>query len=76
MELTAENKAHVDSMTYAQLLQKWHFSPAGNEWFQGQTGEYWGRRMSELKNADPGGAVAASKWVGWACSSCDATGWR
>lgn len=66
MDLTPENKAHIDEMSYSGLLSRWRFAPAGNPWFQGETGEYWGKRMKELR-AQPGGQekhVAASKAIG------------
>jgi hypothetical protein len=64
MNLTDENKAYIDNLSYEELLEKWRFAPAGYEWFQGETGNYWGKRMSELreKGADH---VAASKAIGW-----------
>lgn len=65
MELTEENKKHIDSLTYEGLLSKWRFAPVGDEWFQGETGTYWGKRMAELRSADPGDAVRASKAIGW-----------
>lgn len=67
MKLTEKNKSYIDSMSYHELLYFWRFSQVGDQWFQGETGEYWGRRMSELRNA-PGGAdkhVDASKSIGW-----------
>jgi len=66
MDLTPENKAHIDAMSYSGLLSQWRFAPAGNPWFQGETGEYWDKRMKELR-AQPGGQeehVAASKAIG------------
>jgi hypothetical protein len=65
MELTPENKKHIDAMSYQGLLSKWRFAPIGDPWFQGETGEYWGERMKELNEKDPGGAVTASKAIGW-----------
>jgi len=64
MNLTDENKSHIDSLSYEALLQHWRFAPAGDEWFQGETGTYWNSRMNELRNkgADH---VAASKAIGW-----------
>lgn len=67
MKLTAENQQHIDSLTYEQLLRQWRNAPVGDPWFQGETGEYWGKRMSEKRSA-PGGNeahVAASKSIGW-----------
>ena len=67
MQLTEENKKYIDSLTYEQLLSKWRFAPFGDEWFQEETGEYWGERMSELRNQEGGQErhVAASKAIGW-----------
>lgn len=63
MELTPENKAHIDAMSYEQLLRNWRFAPSGDVWFRGETGKYWGERMKELREkcADP---VAVSKRLG------------
>lgn len=64
MDLTAERKAHIDSLSYEQLLSHWRFAPVGDRWFQGETGTYWGERMAELRKqgADH---VGASKALGW-----------
>lgn len=64
MNLTPENKAHIDSYSYYGLLSHWRFAPAGDPWFQGETGDYWSKRMKELrdKGADH---VDASKALGW-----------
>ena len=67
MDLTPENKKHIDLMNYTQLLSHWRFAPAGDPWFQGETGDYWGERMRELRS-QPGGNdthVSASKAIGW-----------
>jgi len=67
VQLTDENKAHIDSLNYEQLLDNWRFAPVGDPWFQGETGKYWGERMAELRSK-PGGQehhVAASKHIGW-----------
>ena len=65
MDLTPSNKQVIDSKTHYQLLQKWRFSGTGNAWLQGGTGEYWGKRMAELKAKDPAAAVRDSKDLGW-----------
>lgn len=67
MDLTPERKQHIDGLSYDQLLSRWRFAPVGDKWFQGETGDYWGKRMAELR-AQPGGDgrhVAASKSLGW-----------
>ena len=65
MKLTKENKAHIDGLSYTELLRRWRFAPAGDLWFQGETGKYWGERMAKKRSEDPGGAVQASKNIGW-----------
>lgn len=64
MDLTEKNKAHIDSLSYEALLSVWRFAPVGDQWFQGETGTYWGQRMRGLrdKGADH---VGASKTLGW-----------
>jgi hypothetical protein len=64
MTLTPEHKAHIDSLSYEALLRHNRFAPAGDPWFQGETGTYWLKRMAELRDA---GAdhVGASKRIGW-----------
>lgn len=67
MKLTPERKAQIDNYSYEYLLSTWRFAPCGDPWFQGETGEYWGERMKELR-CQPGGQerhVAASKRIGW-----------
>lgn len=64
MQLTEENKKHIDSMSYNALLSGWRFAPVGDPWFEGETGDYWSKRMNELREqgADH---VGASKRIGW-----------
>ena len=64
MDLTPENKATIDNKSYTELLSGWRFALAGEPWFQGETGKYWGERMDELRDqgADH---VGASKSLGW-----------
>jgi len=64
MELTPELKAEIDAKTYEELLRSWRFNPAGSPIFQGESGQYYSRRMAEQKAAHPD-PVAASKAVGW-----------
>jgi hypothetical protein len=66
MDLTQENKDKIDGMSYTALLSAWRFAPAGNPWFQGETGKYWGDRMVELREQLGNGVhVEASKSIGW-----------
>lgn len=66
MELTPENKKHIDNMSYEGLLSRWRNAPVGDSWFQGETGKYWGDRMTELRNKEGGNAehIRASKSIG------------
>ena len=63
MKLTEENKRHIDSLSYEQLLSQWRFAPVGDQWFQGETGDYWGERMKKLKETVD--HVSVSKRIGW-----------
>lgn len=65
MELTEENKAHIDALSYTELLRRWRFEPGGNAWFEGETGEYWSERMNELRDSPGVDHVAVSKSIGW-----------
>jgi hypothetical protein len=64
MKLTDETKAHIDGLDVQQLLSRWRSAPAGDPWFQGETGDYWGDRMDELRDKDPSCYVRASKDIG------------
>ena len=71
MELTDENKKYIDGLSYEWLLRGWRngilANPKGSSWFQGETGEYWSKCMSDMR-AQPGGNsrhVSASKAIGW-----------
>lgn len=63
--ITPEEKAAIDALSYRQLLAAWRFAPAGDARFHGARGTYWSKRMGELRAADPEGAVADSKSLGW-----------
>ena len=51
MELTVENKAYIDRLSYSELLSYWRFAPLDDPWFQRQTEAYWEKRMEELRCA-------------------------
>lgn len=65
MNLTPENKARIDSLTLEQLLERWRNAPVGDPKFQGETGAYWGARMTALRNERPADFISASKSIGW-----------
>ena len=64
MHLTPEIKKEIDAMSYEDLLIIWRFTPVGDPWFQGETGEYWGERMAQLRKQGVD-HVGASKKIGW-----------
>lgn len=51
MTLTEENKRYIDSLPYNFLLSSWRHvhAPVKIGWFDGETGEYWKKRLLELK---------------------------
>lgn len=61
MDLTPDLKKVIDAKSHYELLSRWRFAPVGDEMFQGESGEYWGKRMDEKRAEDPGQAVANSK---------------
>lgn len=67
MKLTGKTKQYIDSLSYEGLLSHWRFAPIGDKWFEGKTGDYWARRMYELRNLPNGDDehVRASKSLGW-----------
>ena len=65
MKLTPKNKTTIDAKSYEALLSHWRSAPFGDPWFTGETGDYWSTRISELRDADPDGAIAASKSIGF-----------
>ena len=64
--MTEEQKKWIDDADYETLLRQWRFGKTGDPLFQGETGEYYKKVMAEKRDADPVGAVAASKSIGWA----------
>jgi len=64
MELTPNNKAYIDRLSYDELLRRWRFAPSGDPWFQGESGDYWSIRMSRLREQGTD-HVRASKRIGW-----------
>jgi hypothetical protein len=64
MDLTPENKAKIDARSYPELLSHWRFAPPGDPWFEGETGKYWSKRMTELRERGAN-HTGASKALGW-----------
>lgn len=65
MKLTKKLKDKIDNKSYKQLLSRWRHAPVGDTMFQGESGEYWGKRMFELKHKSETDHVRASKQIGW-----------
>jgi hypothetical protein len=67
MKLTPELKQKIDNMSYIHLLTKWRHLPVDDVMFTGESGIYFGKRMSELRSKPNGHIehVQASKIVGW-----------
>lgn len=65
MILTPERKRYIDGLSHHTLLERVRFGPIGDPWFQGETGEYWMKRLAEKQQASPVDHTAASKAIGW-----------
>jgi hypothetical protein len=65
MDLTPDLKFEIDHRSYRALLAQWRFAGIGSAIFQGESGAYYAKVMREKKEADPEGAIAASKELGW-----------
>ena len=49
MKLTKKLKKEIDGMSYELMLRKWWFTPNDALIFQGESGDYFWRIMSEKK---------------------------
>jgi len=66
MSMNEDIKKQIDAMSYAEMLSRWRFAPAGGDpMFQGECGDYYAKVMVEKRNNDPAAAVTASKRIGW-----------
>ncbi len=59
--LTPEMKASIDAMTRYAMADRWRFSPVGDPMLQGETGDYFQKRFTELGGFSP----EISKAIGW-----------
>ena len=48
MKLTPRTKEYIDSLSYEQLYNAWMLSPYDDDWFKGETGDYWRERMDVM----------------------------
>jgi hypothetical protein len=61
--MNERTKHWIDNASYEELLAKWRFTTLGDPMFQGETGKYYSKVMSEKrKSADH---VQTSKNIGW-----------
>lgn len=65
METAEQIRARVDAMSMERLIRDNRFAPVGDPRFRGEEGEYRITRLAQLRQQDPAGYVAASKFVGW-----------
>lgn len=67
MKLTEERKQKIDNLSYKSLLTVWRSATEDNKWVQGETGDYWSKRLMKLRT-QPGGEdlhKKISKEIGW-----------
>lgn len=64
-EFTDVQRFEIDNMSYYDMLRKWRYEPSSSGYFQGARGDYFSRVMVTKRDADPAGAVQASKDIGW-----------
>ena len=56
-----KTKEQIDRMSQEELCRKWRFAKAGDPMFQGETGEYFGDKLTEKGGFTP----EISKRIGW-----------
>lgn len=65
--ITVDEMRHwIDNAGYVELLTKWRFAAAGDPFFLGDVGRYYGKVMAK-KRSEIGDAehVKAGKSIGW-----------
>ena len=64
--MNKKDKEWIDNASYEDLLRKQRFAPLGDKFFlRGELSDYFYKQIYKLRDADPNGAVAASKRIGW-----------
>jgi len=61
--MTDSERKWIDEADYEALLRRWRFAPVGDAMFQGDTGSYYAKVMSERRATSE--HVSASKRIGW-----------
>ncbi len=59
--MTPEQKAIIDNMSQEKLCSKWRFASVGDPLLQGDTGDYFSKRLKEMGGFTP----KISKKLGW-----------
>jgi hypothetical protein len=59
--MTEDQKARIDAMSQYELCSMWRFAPTGEPLLQGDTGEYFSKKLVEKGGFTP----AISKQLGW-----------
>ena len=59
--MTLEQKEQIDAMTQYELCRMWRFAKTGEPLLQGETGDYFAKRLKEMGNFTP----EISKSLGW-----------
>ena len=52
-KMTPEQKTRIDSMTQEELCRKWRFASVGDPLLQGDTGDYFSKRLKEMGGFTP-----------------------
>lgn len=64
MKLTHDLKTEIDKKSMVELLERVRNAPIGDSMFQGESGDYWLKRLSELRvTKGPAVWTAASKSI-------------
>jgi hypothetical protein len=59
--MTEEQKKRIDSMSQFELCRVWRFAPVGESLLQGDTGDYFAKKLKEKGGMTP----EISKQLGW-----------
>lgn len=49
LKLDEKTKNFINSLTYEELLEQYKIAPKTDPWFQGEIGNYWKKRIKQLK---------------------------
>ena len=51
--MTEEQKTRIDNMSQRELCRKWRFASVGDPLLQGDTGDYFAKRLKEMGGFTP-----------------------